>query len=71
MNKRIRELYEKIYYWFDPKFGPHILWIVPACYLYLIFDFIFDCCYNAYKRVKRLFQKRDIKELKKLSGIKK
>jgi hypothetical protein len=35
-----------------------------------LIEFLGDKLYNAFKRVKNLFQKRDIKNLKKLSGIK-
>ena len=61
---------ERIWDWFDPKVGPHILWIVPVFYLALIFDFLKDMMYHNYKRTKNLFLKRDIKDLKKLSGVK-
>lgn len=56
--------------WIDPKFGIHIFWIIPLFWILVFLDFFGDKLYNAFKRVKNLFQKRDIKDLKKLSWMK-
>ena len=66
----IKRLWCKFNDWIDPKFGVHILWMFPVFYIILVLEFFMDVLYNAFKRVKNLFQKRDIKDLKKLSGIK-
>ena len=62
--------WDKLNDWIDPKFGIHILWIFPLFWAWLVVDYITERVYNAFKRVKNLFQKRDIKDLKKLAGMK-
>ena len=69
MNQ-FKNLWNKFNNWIDPKVGVHIFWIVPVFLTLLVLDYFKDNLYNAFKRVKNLFQKRDIKNLKKLSGIK-
>ena len=66
----IKKLWNDFNNWIDPKFGVHILWIFPLFYIILVFEFLIDMLYNTFKRIKNLVQKRDIKDLKKLSGIK-
>jgi hypothetical protein len=66
----IKNLWNKFNNWIDPKVGVHIFWIVPVFWTLLVLDYFKDNLYNAFKRVKNLFQKHDIKNLKKLSGIK-
>ena len=68
--KQFENLWNKFNDWIDPKFGIHIFWIIPVFWTLLVLDYFKDNLYNAFKRVKNLFQKRDIKHLKKLSGIK-
>ena len=66
----IKNSWYKFNDWIDPKCGVHIFWIIPVFWFLIVLDFLSDKLYNAFKRVKNLFQKRDIKHLKKLSGIK-
>ena len=66
----IKQLWKNFNNWIDPKFGVHIFWIIPAFYIALVVDYSTEKLYNAFKRLKNLFQKRDIKNLKKLAGIK-
>jgi hypothetical protein len=66
----IKTLWDKFNDWIDPKFGIHIVWVIPVFLLIALFDFLADKLHNSFNRVKNLFQKRDIKDLKKLSGMK-
>lgn len=70
MFLKIKQFWHDFNYWIDPKFGVHIGWMIPVFYIVLVVDYSSEKLYNAFKRVKQLFQKRDIKDLKKLSGIK-
>lgn len=70
MRKSIKNIWNKFNDWIDPKVGIHIFWIIPVFCILVTFDYLTSVLYNTFKRVKNLFQKRDIKDLKKLSGIK-
>jgi hypothetical protein len=66
----IKTLWDKFNDWIDPKAGIHIFWLVPLLYgLHVIVE-TSEMLNNAFKCVKKPFQKRYIKELKKLAGIK-
>jgi len=58
----------------DPKFGYHYLWIVPLVLIISPFLFLIEGIYISAKRLKMRwihFRNPKIKELAKLSGIKK
>jgi len=63
MFLKIKQFWYDFNYWIDPKFGVHIVWMIPVFYIVLVVDYIAEKLYNAFKRVKQLFQKRDIKVL--------
>lgn len=61
---KIKQFWHDFNYWIDPKFGVHIVWMIPVFYIVLVVDYIAEKLYNAFKRFKNLFQKRYIKDLK-------
>lgn len=58
----------------DPKFGYHWIWMLPISYAYILYEKVGDLYIRIYQniRLKIIYIKNPkIKELTKLSGIKK